>query len=49
MQLRRLQLQNFMCFEDIEIEFDSLFTVVAGANGSGKTSVLEAVRLGPFL
>ena len=45
MRLERLKLQNFKCFADLELTFHPSFTVVAGVNGSGKTSVLEAVRL----
>ena len=40
-----------MGFEKAQFDFDSDFTVFVGENGSGKTSVLEAIRagLGRFL
>jgi DNA replication and repair protein RecF len=39
-----LWLGNFRCFEKIDVDFDPMgLTVLRGPNGSGKTSVLEAV------
>jgi DNA replication and repair protein RecF len=39
-----LWLGNFRCFEQVEVDFDPTgLTVLRGPNGSGKTSVLEAV------
>jgi len=42
MRFRSLRLKDFRGFEDVSIDLDRNFTVLAGANGSGKTSVLEA-------
>ncbi len=43
MRLSRLWLQDFRCYEAADVEFDEGCTVVTGANGQGKTSLLEAV------
>jgi DNA replication and repair protein RecF len=40
--LRSLQLRNFRCFESMAVEFSSGFNFIVGANGLGKTTVLEA-------
>lgn len=45
MYLQKLTLHNFKCFEDLELEFHPNLTVIVGANGSGKTSVLEAAAI----
>ncbi|MFN8034748.1 MAG: DNA replication/repair protein RecF [Acidimicrobiia bacterium] len=43
MRVRRLWLEDFRCYERLELELPAGFTVVVGANGMGKTSLLEAV------
>lgn len=47
MRINYLRLQNFRCHADLELEFDSGDDKIAilGANGAGKTSVLEAVSV----
>ncbi len=40
--LRDLQLRNFRCFESIAVEFSPGFNFIVGANGQGKTTLLEA-------
>ncbi|MBA3961090.1 MAG: DNA replication and repair protein RecF [Chthoniobacterales bacterium] len=40
--LRDLQLRNFRCFPAIAAEFSSGFNFIVGANGQGKTTLLEA-------
>jgi len=40
--LRDLQLRNFRCFESIGVEFEKGFNFIVGANGRGKTTILEA-------
>ena len=42
MQLDRLYLENYRLFSSLEIPFNKKLTVLAGTNGAGKTSVLEA-------
>jgi DNA replication and repair protein RecF len=45
MRLERLQLQNFRCVMDMSLDLSPGFNVLTGANGAGKTSVLEAAFL----
>lgn len=45
MHLKNLRLRNFRCYEDLSIEFDPLFNVIVGVNGTGKTAILEALRI----
>lgn len=41
--LKRLQVRDFKSLRDLEVEFGRL-TVLVGANGCGKSSVLQAVE-----
>ncbi len=43
MRLSRLWLQDFRCYDAVDVAFDEGCTVITGANGQGKTSLLEAV------
>lgn len=43
MRINEIQIQNFKGLKELTETFDSNFTVFVGENGSGKTSVLEAV------
>jgi DNA replication and repair protein RecF len=45
LKFERLQLRGLRCIEDASLEFAPGFNVLVGANGAGKTSVLEAVFL----
>ena len=45
MRLDRLQIQNFRCYENATFDFQPGFNLVVGINGSGKTSLLQAVSL----
>ena len=51
MILTKLQLDNFRCFESVCLELDPQLNVFIGGNGSGKSSLLDAVALslGPVL
>ena len=40
MWIERLHLNNYRCFENFEIAFRPGLNVIAGVNGSGKTSLL---------
>lgn len=44
MRINRLTINNFRNFENLTIDFDPNLTVIAAPNGSGKTTVLDAVR-----
>jgi DNA replication and repair protein RecF len=43
MRLSRLWLRDFRCYETLDVAFGEGCTVITGANGQGKTSLLEAV------
>lgn len=45
MLLEKLRLTNVRCHESLSVPVGSRFTVFVGANGAGKTSVLEAAHL----
>lgn len=45
MHLESLELENFRSFEKATIDFREDLTVLAGENNSGKTNVLEALRI----
>ena len=42
--LQTVQLKNFRCFEFIELNFNEPLILIHGKNGSGKTSLLEALH-----
>ncbi|HEY4593974.1 MAG TPA: AAA family ATPase, partial [Thermoanaerobaculia bacterium] len=42
-RFERLVLRNVRCFRNAEIELDPQVTVLIGENGSGKTTVVEAL------
>jgi len=43
MTLRRMQVTDFRCLHQAEIDLDSDFTLISGPNASGKTTLLEAI------
>ena len=45
MSLAELRLQNLRCIENAALEFSPELNLIAGENGAGKTSVLEAIFL----
>ena len=45
MWLRELQIRNFRKIEDLTIEFPRGLTVLVGENNSGKTTIIDALRL----
>ena len=51
MHIKKMTLENFRCFEHLEIEFPQGYAVLIGTNGAGKSSILDAVAivLGSFL
>jgi len=38
-----ITIQRFKCFEDLSLACNGPFTVLAGPNDAGKTTVLQAV------
>jgi predicted ATP-binding protein involved in virulence len=45
MKIKKLQLHNFRCFKEYELEFSDRFTLLIGDNGSGKTAILDTLVL----
>jgi DNA replication and repair protein RecF len=43
MSLRRVQVTDFRCLQSAALDLDPRFTLISGPNGSGKTSLLEAI------
>jgi DNA replication and repair protein RecF len=43
MTLRRMQVTDFRCLHQAEIDLDPQFTLISGPNASGKTTLLEAI------
>ena len=41
--LQRLELQNFRGFEELTLDFERDLTVLVGANGAGKSTVLDGI------
>jgi DNA replication and repair protein RecF len=41
--LRRVQVTDFRCLQAAALDLDPRFTLISGANASGKTSLLEAI------
>jgi predicted ATP-binding protein involved in virulence len=46
MKLKNVQISNFRCFESLSIDLDEQLTVLVAKNGQGKSSVLDAIRIG---
>src|SRR6187402_3123072 len=45
MPLAELRIQNLRCIESAQLNFSPELNLIAGANGAGKTSILEAIFL----
>ena len=45
MVIKKLLLTNYRCFENLEVEFNEKLSVIVGANGAGKTTVLEGASV----
>ncbi|KAF5830376.1 hypothetical protein DUNSADRAFT_14673 [Dunaliella salina] len=43
--LKKIQLINFMCHHNFEMEFGPHITLVSGTNGSGKSAVMQALQV----
>ncbi|MCL2524443.1 MAG: AAA family ATPase [Betaproteobacteria bacterium] len=43
MKLTSIHLQNYRAHQDLRVEFNACFNVIAGINGSGKTSLLKGI------
>lgn len=49
MFVKQIELQHFRCFEHKVINFTNNIALIEGANGSGKTSLLEALHYACYL
>lgn len=51
MKIERITLQNFRCFEHVQLTFDPQLTVIVALNGQGKSSLLDAIKIAlwPYL
>lgn len=49
MRITKLHLKGFRCFSDQIVLFDKPITLIEGPNGSGKTSILEALHYSCYL
>ena len=43
--VQKISLKNFRCHDEFELDCNRPTTLIIGENGSGKTSVLEAIYL----
>jgi predicted ATP-binding protein involved in virulence len=46
MKLKNIQITNFRCFDSLSIDLDEQLTVLVAKNGQGKTTILDAIRIG---
>jgi putative ATP-dependent endonuclease of the OLD family len=44
MYISKIRIQNFRCFEDVEIEFNEGLNVIIGENNCGKTTIMKALQ-----
>lgn len=51
LNLQKLRLRDFRCFESIEIDFHPQLTLLVAGNGGGKTAILDAIAVafGPYV
>ena len=49
MFVKTLHLRQFRCFESLQLSFDTPVTIIEGPNGSGKTSLIEALYFACYL
>jgi predicted ATP-binding protein involved in virulence len=46
MKIESVTLKNFRCFKDITVSLHPNLTILVAENGKGKTSILDAIRIG---
>ena len=49
MHIQKVTLKNFRCFKDKALTMDNQFVIIHGKNGSGKSSILEALHYSCYL
>lgn len=45
MNVKSLYIKNFRCFSNVSMGFHPQFNLIVGINGTGKTAILEALRI----
>lgn len=45
MRIKNIDIKNFRCYEAATLNFHPRINIMVGVNGTGKTSVLEAIRI----
>ncbi|MCD7842209.1 MAG: AAA family ATPase [Lachnospiraceae bacterium] len=45
MKLKNVNITNYRCFKEADMDFDDHITLIVGKNGAGKTAVLDAVAV----
>ncbi|MCT4662248.1 MAG: AAA family ATPase [Tissierellales bacterium] len=45
MKIKDIEMRNFRCFEELKVNLDDDYTVFIGINGSGKSTILDAISL----
>ena len=45
MKIEKITLQDFKCFEDLNIRFTKPVNLIFGENASGKTTIAQAIAL----
>ncbi len=45
-RIRKIQLRNFMCHKNFEVDLNPSVNVFVGLNGSGKSAILTALAIG---
>lgn len=43
--IKSLHIENYKCYENIDIEFNNSINIIAGNNEAGKSTILEAINL----
>jgi len=46
MKLDKISLKNFRCYQSVELDLHPQMTVLVATNGQGKTTLLDAIRIG---
>lgn len=45
-RIEKMQLRNFMCHANLEIDFNQKINLLVGNNGSGKSAIITALAIG---